>query len=68
MCRPVPGRALPLQVAVCNLASISLKAFAKQQDGATGKDAFDHQKLFEITKVTSAFVTALQPTHPNAAR
>lgn len=41
----------PLQVAVCNLASISLKAFAKQEDGATGKDAFDHQKLFEITKV-----------------
>ena len=41
------------EVAVCNLASISLKAFAKEEEGATGKEAFDHEKLFEITKIVT---------------
>ena len=44
------------QVAVCNLASISLKAFVDEEALAAGKlgvEAFDHEKLCEITKIVT---------------
>ena len=40
------------QVAVCNLASISLKKFVKD-DGTLGVEGFDHQKLYEVTRVVT---------------
>lgn len=39
-------------MAVCNLASISLKKFVKT-DGPVGLDGFDHQKLYEVTRVVT---------------
>ena len=44
------------EVAVCNLASISLKAFVDEEALAAGKlgvEAFDHEKLCEITKIVT---------------
>ena len=37
------------EVAVCNLASISLPSFASSEEGAT----YDFQKLYEVTKVVT---------------
>ena len=41
---------------MCNLASISLKAFVDEEALAAGKlgvEAFDHEKLCEITKIVT---------------
>ncbi|MBX7108458.1 MAG: ribonucleoside-diphosphate reductase subunit alpha [Chitinophagales bacterium] len=46
LCTEIIEYTAPDEVAVCNLASIALSRFIK--DGA-----FDHQKLFEVTKVVT---------------
>lgn len=46
LCTEIIEYTAPDEVAVCNLASIALSRFTK--DGA-----FDHQKLFEVTKVVT---------------
>jgi hypothetical protein len=40
-------------VAVCNLASVVLPKFVRA-DEATGQPVFDHERLFEVTKVSEA--------------
>ncbi len=37
------------EVAVCNLASIALPRYIKNDETTGGKPEFDHQKLFEVT-------------------
>ena len=49
LCTEIIEYTAPDEVAVCNLASIALPKFVEQ--GADGFYRFDHQKLYEITKV-----------------
>ncbi len=49
LCTEIIEYTAPDEVAVCNLASIALPKFVEQ--GADGFMRFDHQKLYEITKV-----------------
>jgi ribonucleoside-diphosphate reductase alpha chain len=39
-------------VAVCNLASVVLPKFVRADE--KGRPVFDHQKLFEVTKVSQS--------------
>lgn len=51
LCTEIIEYTAPDEVAVCNLASIALPKYISQ--GADGKAFFDHQKLYEITKVAT---------------
>jgi ribonucleoside-diphosphate reductase alpha chain len=51
LCTEIMEFTSPDEVAVCNLASISLPKFIEQ--GTDGFMRFNHQKLFEITKVVT---------------
>lgn len=51
LCTEILEYTSPDEVAVCNLASIALPKFVKE--GPDGKKYFDHQKLYEITKVAT---------------
>jgi ribonucleoside-diphosphate reductase alpha chain len=52
LCTEIVEYTSPDEVAVCNLASISLKKFVK--DGG-----FDHQRLFEVTRVVTRNLNAV---------
>jgi ribonucleoside-diphosphate reductase alpha chain len=51
LCTEIIEYTAPDEVAVCNLASIALPKFVTE--GPDGKLFFDHQKLYEITKVAT---------------
>ena len=51
LCTEIIEYTAPDEVAVCNLASLALPKFVTQ--GPDGKLSFDHQKLYEITKVAT---------------
>lgn len=51
LCTEIMEYTSPDEVAVCNLASISLPKFVEQ--GTDGFLRFNHEKLFEITKVVT---------------
>lgn len=51
LCTEIIEYTSPDEVAVCNLASLALPKFVKT--GPDGKTYFDHQKLYEITKVAT---------------
>ncbi|SFO71854.1 ribonucleoside-diphosphate reductase alpha chain [Algoriphagus ornithinivorans] len=51
LCTEIIEYTAPDEVAVCNLASLALPKFVTQ--GPDGKLFFDHQKLYEITKVAT---------------
>lgn len=51
LCTEIIEYTAPDEVAVCNLASIALPKFVTE--GIDGKLFFDHQKLYEITKVAT---------------
>ncbi|WP_373496696.1 ribonucleoside-diphosphate reductase subunit alpha, partial [Aquiflexum sp.] len=51
LCTEIIEYTAPDEVAVCNLASIALPKFV--MTGSDGKKYFDHQKLYEITKVAT---------------
>ena len=51
LCTEIIEYTAPDEVAVCNLASIALPKFVEQ--GSDGFLHFDHQKLYEITKVVT---------------
>ncbi|NVJ87554.1 MAG: ribonucleoside-diphosphate reductase subunit alpha [Algoriphagus sp.] len=51
LCTEIIEYTSPDEVAVCNLASIALPKFVTT--GPDGKRYFDHQKLYEITKVAT---------------
>ncbi|AGA78038.1 ribonucleoside-diphosphate reductase subunit alpha [Echinicola vietnamensis] len=51
LCTEIMEYTSPDEVAVCNLASIALPKFIKTD--SQGKKSFDHQKLYEITKVVT---------------
>ncbi len=51
LCTEIIEYTAPDEVAVCNLASLALPKFV--QSGSDGKRYFDHQKLYEITKVAT---------------
>ena len=51
LCTEILEFTSPDEVAVCNLASIALPKFVTT--GPDGKKFFDHQKLYEITKVAT---------------
>lgn len=51
LCTEIIEYTAPDEVAVCNLASIALPKFVTQ--GPDGKLFFDHNKLYEITKVAT---------------
>jgi ribonucleoside-diphosphate reductase alpha chain len=51
LCTEIIEYTAPDEVAVCNLASIALPKFVLT--GPDGKKYFDHQKLYEITKVAT---------------
>jgi ribonucleoside-diphosphate reductase alpha chain len=51
LCTEIMEYTAPDEVAVCNLASIALPKFVNQ--GTDGFLRFDHQKLYEITKVVT---------------
>ncbi len=51
LCTEIMEYTAPDEVAVCNLASIALTKFV--EEGEDGFARFDHQKLYEITKVVT---------------
>ena len=51
LCTEIMEYTAPDEVAVCNLASIALTKFV--EEGEDGFSRFDHQKLYEITKVVT---------------
>jgi ribonucleoside-diphosphate reductase alpha chain len=51
LCTEIIEYTAPDEVAVCNLASIALPKYIST--GSDGKAFFDHQKLYEITKVAT---------------
>jgi ribonucleoside-diphosphate reductase alpha chain len=51
LCTEIIEYTAPDEVAVCNLASIALPKFVRT--GPDGKLYFDHQKLYEVTKVAT---------------
>lgn len=51
LCTEIMEYTAPDEVAVCNLASIALTKFV--EEGTDGFSRFDHQKLYEITKVVT---------------
>jgi ribonucleoside-diphosphate reductase alpha subunit len=51
LCTEILEYTSPDEVAVCNLASIALPKFVSTGPG--GKKFFDHQKLYEVTKVAT---------------
>lgn len=51
LCTEIIEYTAPDEVAVCNLASIALPKYISK--GSDGKLFFDHQKLYEITKVAT---------------
>lgn len=51
LCTEIIEYTAPDEVAVCNLASLALPKFV--QEGKDGKLYFDHEKLYEITKVAT---------------
>jgi ribonucleoside-diphosphate reductase alpha subunit len=51
LCTEIIEYTAPDEVAVCNLASIALPKFVTE--GADGRLFFDHNKLYEITKVAT---------------
>ncbi|MFN3999466.1 ribonucleoside-diphosphate reductase subunit alpha [Algoriphagus sp.] len=51
LCTEIIEYTAPDEVAVCNLASLALPKFV--QAGKDGKLFFDHEKLYEITKVAT---------------
>ncbi|PSL06188.1 ribonucleoside-diphosphate reductase subunit alpha [Cecembia rubra] len=51
LCTEIIEYTAPDEVAVCNLASIALPKFVMK--GVDGKMYFDHQKLYEVTKVAT---------------
>lgn len=51
LCTEIIEYTAPDEVAVCNLASLALPKFISK--GTDGKAFFDHQKLYEITKVAT---------------
>lgn len=51
LCTEIIEYTAPDEVAVCNLASIALPKYVAT--GSDGKKYFDHQKLYEITKVAT---------------
>ncbi|MBN3520484.1 ribonucleoside-diphosphate reductase subunit alpha [Algoriphagus lutimaris] len=51
LCTEIIEYTAPDEVAVCNLASLALPKFVRT--GPDGKLFFDHQKLYEITKVAT---------------
>lgn len=51
LCTEIIEYTAPDEVAVCNLASLALPKFV--QSGKDGKLYFDHEKLYEITKVAT---------------
>jgi len=51
LCTEIMEYTSPDEVAVCNLASIALPKFVSI--GKDGKKYFDHQKLYEVTKVVT---------------
>ncbi len=51
LCTEIIEYTAPDEVAVCNLASLALPKFVTK--GPDGKLFFDHQKLYEITKVAT---------------
>lgn len=51
LCTEIIEYTAPDEVAVCNLASLALPKFI--QTGKDGRKFFDHQKLYEITKVAT---------------
>lgn len=51
LCTEIIEYTAPDEVAVCNLASLALPKFVEQ--GPDGKLFFNHQKLYEITKVAT---------------
>jgi ribonucleoside-diphosphate reductase alpha chain len=51
LCTEIMEYTSPDEVAVCNLASIALPKFVTKDNN--GKNSFDHQKLYEITKVVT---------------
>ncbi|MFT5884354.1 MAG: ribonucleoside-diphosphate reductase alpha chain [Arcticibacterium sp.] len=52
LCTEIIEYTAPDEVAVCNLASIALPKYVKMDDFGNGIE-FDHQKLYEITKVVT---------------
>lgn len=52
LCSEIIEYSSPGEVAVCNLASLSLPAFVKYDD-LTGAAYMDHQQLYEVTKVVA---------------
>jgi ribonucleoside-diphosphate reductase alpha chain len=57
LCTEIVEYTSPDEVAVCNLASISLKMFVK--DGEAGGKMFDHQRLYEIARVVTRNLNAV---------
>ncbi|MFC0262591.1 ribonucleoside-diphosphate reductase subunit alpha [Fontibacter flavus] len=51
LCTEIIEYTAPDEVAVCNLASLALPKFVTT--GPDGKKYFDHQKLYEVTKVAT---------------
>lgn len=51
LCTEIMEYTSPDEVAVCNLASLALPKFVST--GKDGKKHFDHQKLYEVTKVVT---------------
>jgi ribonucleoside-diphosphate reductase alpha chain len=51
LCTEIMEYTSPDEVAVCNLASLALPKFVTT--GKDGKKHFDHQKLYEVTKVVT---------------
>lgn len=55
LCTEIMEYTSPDEVAVCNLASLALPKFVST--GKDGKKHFDHQKLYEVTKVVTKTLT-----------
>jgi ribonucleoside-diphosphate reductase alpha chain len=51
LCTEIMEYTAPDEVAVCNLASIALTKFV--EEGQDGFSRFDHQKLYEVTKIVT---------------
>ncbi|EGC32866.1 ribonucleotide reductase large subunit [Dictyostelium purpureum] len=55
LCTEIIQYTSPDEIAVCNLASIALPKFIRRKEGSTNpkEKEFDHQKLYEITKIVT---------------
>jgi ribonucleoside-diphosphate reductase alpha subunit len=55
LCTEIVEYTSPEECAVCNLASVNLSAFVvyEEENGRIMQRSFDHQKLYEVTKVVT---------------